>query len=81
MVLNFELAHLEWFFFNHCISSLLLLFVFAQDTLPATGFNTYFIRTVSDRSTAEGAKVTTVSPVKKIPRNIEQDILLENDVM
>jgi hypothetical protein len=57
-------------------------FVFPQDTLPAAGFKTYFVRTVSDRSNAQdGAKVTTISPTKNIPRNIQQDVVLENDVM
>lgn len=51
-----------------------------QDALPALGFKTYFVRASSNASTIKGAKVITQSPTKKIPKSVETDITIYNDV-
>ena len=48
-----------------------------QDTLPALGYKTYFIRTVSS---TKSAKVASLPERKKFPREVHDDIYLENDV-
>ena len=58
----------------------IILFYFPQDTLPALGFKTYFIRTTNNQTALKGAKVTMLTPAKKIAQNVDEDIPMENDV-
>ena len=49
--------------------------------LPPLGFKTYFVRTVTNVSAVrKGLQITSLSPTKKIPRNVKDDIVLENEV-
>ena len=48
-----------------------------QDTLPALGYKTYFIRTVSS---IKSAKIASLPERKKFPQEFHDDIYLENDV-
>ena len=48
--------------------------------MPALGFKTYFIRATSNETTLKGAKVTGLTPAKKIAQNVNEDIPIENDV-
>ena len=47
-----------------------------QDTLPPLGYKTYFIRTVSS---TKGSGIESPQ-TKKLPREFDDDIYLENDV-
>lgn len=52
-----------------------------QDTLPPLGFKTYFVRVVTNESVVmKGLTVTSLTPTKRIPRNVKDDIFLENEV-
>ena len=53
---------------------------FSQDTLPALELKTYFVRTTNSETALEGAKVTMLTPAKKIAENINEDIPMENDI-
>ena len=59
---------------------LLFPFVLPQDTLPALGFKTYFIRATTNETALKGAKVTRLTPTKRMVRNVNDDIPMENDV-
>ena len=48
--------------------------------MPALGFKTYFIRTTNNETALKGAKVTGLTPAKKIAQNVDEDIPIENDV-
>ena len=65
----------------HVISILYVCIICSQDILLALGFKTYFVRVSTNESTIKDAKVITLSPTKKIPQYIEEDIPIENEVM
>ena len=48
--------------------------------MPALGFKTYFIRTTNNETGLKGAKVTGLTPAKKITQKVDEDIPIENDV-
>ena len=57
------------------------MFLF-QDTLLALGFKTYFVRASSTKeAVVKGTKVTALSPTKKFPKHVKEDIPIENDVI
>ena len=56
-------------------------FYIPQDNVPALGYKTYFVRVSTNESVVKGAKITTLSPTKKILRSVKEDIPLENEVI
>ena len=52
----------------------------SQDTLPALGFKTYFIRTSTNETVLKGARIARLTHAKRIAQEVDEDIPMENDV-
>lgn len=55
--------------------------MFQDSNVPPLGFKTYFFRQATKNETVVGGtKFTMLSETKKIPQDVKEDILLENEV-
>lgn len=51
-----------------------------QPKIPPLGFKTFFVREATDMMAADSSKVARLAASHVIPRAVEADITIENDV-
>lgn len=66
---------------HHSLDLLMHVLLHIQPKIPPLGFKTFFVREATVVMAAESAKVSTLTAPHVIPRNVEADITIENDVI